>query len=117
MGSRILTTAVALALIVSGTIDSRAADQTAPELAQALQKRYDGIKDFSADFVHTYKGGALKKTLSEKGRVQIKKPGRMRWDYTAPEAKLFVSDGTKVYFYIPAEKQVLVSPVPTDTQG
>ena len=115
--SRVASVVAGLALIVAATLDGRAADQTAPELAQALQKRYDGVKDFSADFVHTYKGGALKKTLSEKGRVQIKKPGRMRWDYTAPEVKQFVSDGTKVYFYIPAEKQVLVSPVPAETEG
>src|SRR2546426_800867 len=38
----------------------------------------------------------------------------MRWDYTAPEKKVFVSDGSKVYFYIPADKQVIVSPVPAN---
>ena len=32
----------------------------------------------------------------------VKKPGKMRWDYTAPESKLFVSDGVKIYSYIPA---------------
>jgi outer membrane lipoprotein carrier protein len=36
----------------------------------------------------------------------------MRWDYTAPEKKQFVSDGAKIYFYIPADKQVIVSSVP-----
>jgi outer membrane lipoprotein carrier protein len=59
----------------------------------------------------------LKKTLTERGRVQIKKPGRMRWDYTAPEAKQFVSDGTRIYFYIPADKQVIINPVPPDTEA
>src|SRR5436853_6049872 len=33
----------------------------APEaLAKSLQQRYQGIKDFSADFVHNYRGGVLK---------------------------------------------------------
>jgi len=116
---RSLTFGIVLALAVTGAfvIESRAADQTAAELTQSLQRRYDGIKDFSADFVHTYKGGALKKTLTERGRVQIKKPARMRWDYTAPEPKLFVSDGSRIYFYLPADKQVMVSPVPPDTEG
>ena len=72
------------------------------ELAQALQKKYDSIRDFSADFVHTYKGGVLRKQITEKGHLLIKKPGKMRWDYTAPEPKQFVSDGVKVYSYIPA---------------
>src|SRR5215218_6149875 len=81
---------------------------SAAELAQALQKKYDSIRDFSADFVHTNRGGALRKQITEKGRLLIKKPGKMRWDYTAPEAKQFISDGVKVYSYLPADKQVIV---------
>lgn len=94
----------------------RAADLTAPELAQALQRKYDGIKDFSADFVHTYQGGVLRKQLTEGGRLLVKKPGKMRWEYTRPEEKLFVSDGVKMYSYIPQDKQVIVSGVPRADQ-
>jgi outer membrane lipoprotein carrier protein len=68
---------------------------------QALQQRYQTIKDFSADFVHTYRGGALRTQTSERGTVKIKKPGKMRWIYTAPERKEFVSDGVKIYSHIP----------------
>ena len=32
----------------------------------------------------------------------------MRWSYTAPESKLFVFDGSKSWFYVPADKQVTV---------
>ena len=35
----------------------------------------------------------------------------------APERKQFVSDGAKIYFYIPADKQVIVSPVPRRCRG
>lgn len=86
--------------------------QSPADLAQALQRKYSTVKDFSADFTHTYRGGALKKALTEKGRLLIMKPGRMRWEYTAPEQKLFVSDGARVYSYIPADKQVIVGTVP-----
>ena len=96
---------------------NRAADMTAPELAAALQRKYDTITDFSADFVHTYQGGVLRKQLTERGRLLIKKPGKMRWDYTAPEKKQFVSDGAKIYFYIPADKQVIVSTVPPNAEA
>src|SRR5438093_3088207 len=89
-----------------------APDSTAPQLAQALQKKYDAVKDFSADFTHTYEGGVLRKLITERGRLIIKKPGRMRWQYTTPEEKLFVSDGVKMYSYIPQDKQVIVSSVP-----
>jgi len=86
----------------------------AVETARALQQKYDRVQDFTADFVHSYEGGVLKKKSTERGTVQIKKPGRMRWDYTSPEKKVFVSDGRKVYSYIPADKQVMVSDMPAD---
>lgn len=86
------------------------------ELARSVQQRYDRVKDFTADFTHTYEGGVLKKKTTERGVVQIKKPGRMRWEYTSPEKKLFVSDGTKIYSYIPADKQVIISPMPADSE-
>jgi outer membrane lipoprotein carrier protein len=92
------------------------ADVTAQALAQSLQKKYDGIRDFSADCVHSYRGGVLKKEVSERGRLLVKKPGKMRWEYLAPEEKLFVSDGLRMYSYLPQDKQVLVRTLPPANQ-
>lgn len=89
---------------------------TAEQLAARLQQRYDTIKDFEADFVQTYEGGVLRTKTTERGTVAIKRPGRMRWVYTRPERKEFVSDGQKIYSYVPADKQVIVSPVPAGDQ-
>src|SRR5262249_29272981 len=104
-------------LAVVALVVPASASQSAAELAQALQRRYDTIHDFSADFVHTYQGGVLHKTITERGHVLVKKPGRMRWDYTAPEKKLFVSDGVKIYSYVPQDKQVEVGTVPPDDRA
>ncbi len=95
----------------------RAADQTAPELAAAVQRKIEGIRDFATDFTHTYEGGVLRKQITERGRLLVKKPGKMRWDYTAPEKKQFVSDGAKMYSYLPEDKQVIVSDVPPEDQA
>lgn len=94
-----------------------AAEPARTELARALQRKYDGIRDFSADFIHTYRGGVLKKQLTEKGRLLIKKPGKMRWEYTSPDEKLFVSDGVKLYSYIPQDRQVMVGSVPQESSA
>jgi outer membrane lipoprotein carrier protein len=102
----------AIAFIAALSLTPRAAEPTATELAQALQKKYSAIKGFSADFVQTYRGGVLNKQLSERGRLLIKKPGKMRFEYTDPEKKLFVSDGVKIYLYVPQDKQVTVSNMP-----
>jgi len=71
-----------LALVVMCAIAGsagRAAEPTAAEFAHAFQKRIEGIHDFSADFVHVYEAGALRKQVTERGKLLVKKPGRMRW--------------------------------------
>ena len=109
--------AFALVVLVTGHAVMHGADQTATELAASLQRKYDGIKDFSADFTHAYEGGVLRKKITERGRLLVKKPGKMRWDYTAPEPKQFVSDGSKMYSYIPQDKQVIVVTVPPEDEA
>ena len=89
----------------------------APEVAAALQKKYDAVKDFTADFVHESEGGLLRKKQVERGVVQVKKPGKMRWDYKSPEEKLFLSDGRRIYLHVPADNQVIISPVPDQDQA
>ncbi len=114
---------VVTALVVSAaalTSASAVQPQTARsaiDVAAALQRRYDGVRDFSADFVHEYEGGVLRKKLSERGTVEVKKPGKMKWTYKSPEEKLFVSDGVRLYLYVPADKQVTVSRVPEQDQA
>ena len=108
---------VALGVVAQPAPAAQAPARPATELARAVQQRYDTIRDFSADFTHMYEGGALHKKLTERGTVQIKKPGRMRWEYTDPEKKLFVADGSQIYSYIPADRQVIVSPMPTSDQA
>ena len=81
-------------------------------LAAKVQLRYNGLKDFQGDFVQTYEGGVLRTRTTERGTVAIKRPGRMRFSYTKPERKEFVSDGTRLYTYLVSDKQVIVSPAP-----
>ena len=114
------STALAVAALASVSVQAAAQSAqgtSAQDLAQALQRRYDAIKDFSADFVHAYRGGVLRKEIVERGHLLVKKPGKMRWEYAGPEEKLFVSDGVKLYSYIPRDKQVFVGSVPPDDQA
>ena len=115
--SRAAIVTLAACTALAGQRTTHAADTTAPELAAAMQHRYDSIKDFSADFTHAYEGGVLRKKITERGRLLVKKPGKMRWDYTEPEIKQFVSDGLKMYSYIPQDRQVMVASVPPDDEA
>jgi outer membrane lipoprotein carrier protein len=89
----------------------------ASDVAGAIQRKYDSVKDFSANFTQAYEGGALRRKTLESGTVQIKKPGKMRWDYTSAEKKLFVSDGQTMFLYFPNEKQVMKNAVPSQDEA
>ena len=112
--------ALALALasfalaVAAPTLRAQAPAESAAGLATRLQARYDGIKDFTADFTQTYEGGVLRRKTTESGTLLVKKPGRMRWEYKTPEEKLFVADGRKMYAWVPADRQVTVSALPSD---
>ena len=106
-----------LSLLVAPAQTGAQARPPAAETARALQQKYDRVRDFTADFTHTYEGGVLKKKAEERGTVKIRKPGRMRWDYTTPDKKVFVSDGRKIYSYIPADKQVIVADMPAGDEA
>jgi len=93
---------------------ARAAEPTAADLASSLQRKYSGVRDFAADFTQERTGGPLNKRQIQRGKVQVKKPGMMRWEYEAPEKKLFVSDGLKMWTYIPQDRQVFVTSLPSD---
>lgn len=95
----------------------QAARPPAVDVARAVQAHYDTVRDFTAAFTQTYVGGVVRKRITERGRLEVKKPGRMRWEYTQPEPKTFVSDGSQMYSYIPADRQVYVSPMPSDDRA
>ena len=117
-GSQNLRKSCLAAVLLLASVNTWASQAAGPEvLAGRIQEHYDSVRDFRADFMHGYEGGVLRKKTVEYGTVAIRKPGRMRWTYTKPEEKTFVSDGVKLYSYLPADKQVYVASVPQGDQA
>ena len=87
------------------TVPSLAADADLARLLKGVEQRYNRTKTLKVLFTETYsvQGRARK---SESGELTLRKPGRMRWDYTTPSGKLFVSDGHDVYLYTPDNNRV-----------
>jgi outer membrane lipoprotein carrier protein len=81
----------------------------ARSLVRRVEERQARVADLVARFTQSYRSGMLGREIVERGVVSIKRPGRMRWEYKKPEEKLFVSDGRTFYFYVPADRQVIVS--------
>jgi outer membrane lipoprotein carrier protein len=100
--------ALLMALTLAGPVKTGDA-RLAESLLHRIEERNSRTRDLVARFSQSYRSGILGREITERGVVSIKRPGRMRWDYRDPERKLFVSDGHTFYFYVPADKQVIVS--------
>jgi len=93
------------------------ATPSAQDVATSLQRKYDTIRDFSSDFVQRYEGGVLKRTREERGTLLVKKPGKMRWTYKGADEKVFVTNGVRMFQYLPQENRVIVSPPPDQEEA
>jgi outer membrane lipoprotein carrier protein len=78
------------------TVDARA-------VVRALESRYHHASSLKATFFERYSDGNGGGS-AESGTVYFSRPGRMRWEYESPEEKLFIVDGTNVWFYVPADR-------------
>ncbi len=76
-----------------------------------VQKTYDSITDFVADFRQEQEVKTLNRKLNASGKVYFKRPGRMLWRYDQPKGQFVLADGKNLYYYQPDQKQVLKSPL------
>jgi outer membrane lipoprotein carrier protein len=79
----------------------------AQSILRALEARYHHAQTLKAAFYERYSdAGTADSGSAESGIVYFSQPGRMRWEYESPEKKLFIVDGTNVWFYVPADRTV-----------
>lgn len=86
-------------------LPARAADPTLDGLLKSVENRYNHAQSLSLAFTETY-SASQRPDQVETGVLSLRKPGRMRWDYSSPAGKVFVSDGKNVYLYTPANNEV-----------
>ena len=91
-------------------------DVPVAEIVRRVEAHYGNLQDFQAGFTQRLVHRIVHRTVEEGGTVAFKRPGRMRWEYRDPE-KLLVTDGSKSYFYVPEDRQVIVSHTPGGAMG
>jgi outer membrane lipoprotein carrier protein len=79
-------------------------DKSVDALLKNIETRYNHPQSLKLDFSETY-AGMKSPVQKESGVLYLRKPGRMRWDYTAPAGKIFISDGKEVFIYTPNDHQ------------
>jgi len=75
-----------------------------------VQRRFDATLDFTATVEQELVVAAAGRTLTARGTVTFKRPGKMRWTLQNDEPQVIVADGHTLWFYQPDEQQVLKAP-------
>ena len=79
-------------------------EPTAQQLAQRVDKYYNGLHSLRTAFTETFHGMGINR--EETGILLLRKPGKMHWSYTDPPGKVFLLDGRYAWFYSPGDAQV-----------
>ena len=77
----------------------------AKSVPESVEDRYNNIHSLKVEFEESvsYSGRSRRQ---ERGTLYLLRPGKMRWEYSEPAGKLFVSDGKMLYLYSPNSNQV-----------
>jgi outer membrane lipoprotein carrier protein len=78
------------------------------EVVKRVQSRYEKTTDLQADFIQKTTIEGFERPMTSSGKVYIKKPGRLRWNYLEPSTEDIYVDRDDVKVYVPEHKQVLV---------
>jgi len=99
-----------MAMVVSTVAQASEGTDIDPLVDQVLsgvEARY-ASSAFSARFDIESTLKAMQVTDTAAGRLMVKYPGKMRWEYEQPDPMLFVTDGVTLWMYQPQERQVTV---------
>jgi outer membrane lipoprotein carrier protein len=84
-------------------------DRSAESIVNSVQTAYRSASSLQATFLERYsENGHLVRV--ESGIAYFRRPGKMRWEYEAPEKNLFLVDGKFAWFYVSADRTVTKIP-------
>lgn len=84
---------------------------TLNEIIDQIEKRYN-VPGFMADFHQQSIVKAMDISDEAIGKMYVRRPGKMRWEYLKPEQQLIITNGSRLWVYRPDDNQVLLGPAP-----
>ncbi len=101
----------ALCFLVPSSSDAEEDQRIIDSIISGVEARYN-VPGFSADFYQESVLKAMAITDTASGRLMVRQPGKMRWEYLVPEPQTIITDGNDLWVYRPEENQVMVGKAP-----
>jgi len=95
----------------SRTANAQPSASKLEDIIAGVEKRYSG-SGFFARFNQTSTLKEMGITDSASGKIYVKHPGMMRWEYETPDRQIFVTDSQTLWVYRPEDNQVMVGEAP-----
>ena len=91
---------------------SQKSDILLDKIMDRVEKKY-AVAGFSAGFVQESTLKAMDITDSASGKIMVKRPGKMRWEYEEPDVQMIITDGKDLWVYRPEDNQVMIGKFPS----
>lgn len=101
--------AVLLLAALSGTVQAGGVER--------LKAFVAGARTAEAEFTQTVADKSGRITGQARGKMAFSRPGKFRWDYSAPYEQVIVGDGVKLWLYDADLDQVTVKPLSEGVSG
>ena len=113
MAATIRSIGLTIIILCAGCLTAAAAGDTAllTKVLDGIEKRYAG-PGFTAKFFQESMLKAMQISDTAEGSLTVKRPGKMRWQYTIPDTQTIITDGRTMWIYRPTDKQVVVGKAP-----
>lgn len=98
-------TVLACILLALSAGSSVLAAQSLNKTIEGIERHYNSLSGLRMQFEQSMEY-AGRRRMVETGTLYLQRPGKMRWDYTKPEGKIAISDGTIFRMYNPNSNQV-----------
>ncbi len=94
-----------------------AEDFNPQEIAFNLWKKMSSVTSLEANFTQYYYSMQVEEPISGRGKVFIRRPDRMRWEYSSPEKQVFLINGEVLWLYFPDDKQLIKKDASAELQA
>jgi len=101
---RQLINLMSLFVLLFAFTSSYADDTSKEQLSQLLKNMHS----FKADFTQTIMDKRGRALQQSRGKMQLQRPGRFRWDVQTPTKQLIVTNGQRLWIYDPDLDQVTI---------